>query len=94
MRVAKPELDAADMSGKLLGVLDIKELLIAEPLIQLKDFMVENVINLRCDCTMKAASSAFLRYGFRALPVVDENEVLQAVVPYREIIYLKHRMLE
>ena len=81
-------------TGKLLGVLDIKELLMAEPASRLKDLMVENVISLKCDCTMKEAETTFLRYGFRALPVVDENEVLQGVVPYRDIMYLKHRMLE
>ncbi len=83
-----------DESEKLLGVLDIKELLMAEPASKLKDLMVENVISLKCDCPMKEAASAFLRYGFRALPVVDENERLQGVVPYRDVMNLKHRMLD
>jgi Mg/Co/Ni transporter MgtE len=83
-----------DESEKLLGVLDIKELLIAEPASKLKDLMVENVISLKCDCTMKEASTAFLRYGFRALPVVDECDTLQGVVPYRDVMNLKHRMLD
>jgi len=56
--------------------------------------MVENVISLKCDSTMKEAASAFLRYGFRALPVVDGNDILQGVVPYRDVMNLKHRMLE
>lgn len=83
-----------DESGKLLGVLDIKELLMAEPTTMLKDLMVENVISLKCDSTMKEAASTFLRYGFRALPVVDDNEVIQGVVPYRDVMNLKHRMLD
>ncbi len=83
-----------DESGKLLGVLDIKELLIAEPASRLKDLMVENVISLKCDCTMKEAATAFLRYGFRALPVVDDSEIMQGVVPYRDVMNLKHRMLD
>ncbi len=83
-----------DESGKLLGVLDIKELLIAEPASKLKDVMVENVISLETDCTMKEAAAAFLRYGFRALPVVDESEILLGVVPYRDVMNLKHRMLD
>jgi len=83
-----------DESGKLLGVLDIKELLIAEPANKLKDLMVENVISLNCDSTMKEAAAAFLRYGFRALPVVDENEIIQGVVPYRDVMNLKHRLLD
>lgn len=83
-----------DDGGKLLGVLDIKELLIAEPASKLKDVMVENVISLKCDCTMKEAAAAFLRYGFRALPVVDSSEIIQGVVPYRDVMNLKHRMLD
>ena len=81
-------------NGKLLGVLDIKELLMADPTNMLKDVMVENVITLKCDSTMKEAASTFLRYGFRALPVVDDNEVIQGVVPYRDVMNLKHRMLD
>ena len=83
-----------DESEKLLGVLDIKEVLIADPASKLIDLMVDNVISLKCDSTMKEASSAFLRYGFRALPVVDDNHTLQGVVPYRDVMNLKHRMLE
>jgi magnesium transporter len=83
-----------DESGRLLGVLDIKELLMAEPASKLREMMVENVISLKSDSTMKEASMAFLRYGFRALPVVDENDFLQGVVPYRDVMNLKHRMLD
>ena len=83
-----------DEGGKLLGVLDIKELLLAEPATTLKDLMVENVISLKSNSTMKEASAAFLRYGFRALPVVDDNDVLQGVVPYRDVMNLKHRLLD
>jgi Mg/Co/Ni transporter MgtE len=83
-----------DGKGRLLGVLDIKELLVAEYTSKLKDLMVENVISLKCDSTMKEAAAAFLRYGFRALPVVDDNNVLQGVVPYRDVMNLKHRVLD
>lgn len=84
----------ADDAGKLLGVLDIKELLIAEPTSRVRDVMVENVITLKSDSTMKEAAAAFLRYGFRALPVVDDNGIMQGVVPYRDVMNLKHRVLD
>ncbi|MGA2170646.1 MAG: CBS domain-containing protein [Terracidiphilus sp.] len=83
-----------DEKDRLLGVLDIKELLMADLTSKLSELMVENVISLKCDSTMKEAASAFLRYGFRALPVVDGNDILQGVVPYRDVMNLKHRMLE
>lgn len=83
-----------DDAGKLLGIMDIKELLIAEPHSVVKDLMVENAIALDCDATMRQASALFLRYGFRALPVVDENGVILGVVPYRDVMNLKHRTLD
>ena len=83
-----------DESGRLLGVLDIKELLIADPASKLIELMTENVISLKCDSTMKEAAATFLRYGFRALPVVDVNDIIQGVVPYRDVMSLKHRMFD
>ncbi|SPE28389.1 CBS domain containing protein [Candidatus Sulfotelmatomonas gaucii] len=83
-----------DEKDRLLGVLDIKELLMADLTSKLSELMVENVISLKSDSTMKEAAAAFLRYGFRALPVVDDGDVLQGVVPYRDVMNLKHRMLD
>ena len=45
-------------------------------------------------CTMKEAADAFIRYGFRALPVTDENDTILGVVPYRDVMNLKHRILD
>jgi CBS-domain-containing membrane protein len=43
---------------------------------------------------MKRASDMFLRYGFRALPITDDNDKIIGVVPYRDVMNLKHRILE
>jgi len=43
---------------------------------------------------MKQASDMFLRYGFRALPITGENDVILGVVPYRDVMNLKHRILD
>ena len=83
-----------DGSGKLLGVVDIKEVFVAQDTERLKDLMVENVISLNKDATMKQAADMFLRYGFRALPITDENDIILGVVPYRDVMNLKHRILE
>ena len=79
---------------KLQGVIDIKELFMAADQDLLKDLMVKNVISLKPESTMKQASDAFIRYGFRALPVTDENGKILGVVPYRDVMQLKHRILE
>ena len=83
-----------DESNKLLGVIDMKQLFMAEDEELLKDLMVERVISLNPQSTMKQAADAFIRYGFRALPVTDENGIILGVVPYRDVMNLKHRMLD
>ena len=83
-----------DEKNKLLGVIDIKQLFMAEDEDLLKGLMVEHVISLNPDSTMKQAADAFIRYGFRALPVTDANDVILGVVPYRDVMNLKHRILE
>jgi CBS domain-containing protein len=81
-------------ADKLLGVLDIKEVFMADDSRLLRDLMIENVISLNPDSTMKQAANMFVRYGFRALPVTDEDEMILGVVPYRDVMQLKHRILE
>jgi magnesium transporter len=83
-----------DESGKLLGVIDIKEVFVAQDTERLQELMVENIISLDKDATMKQAADMFLRYGFRALPITDENDTILGVVPYRDVMNLKHRILE
>jgi CBS domain-containing protein len=83
-----------DESDRLLGVIDIKDMFAAEDDVPLKDLMVENVIALNADGTMKQASDMFLRYGFRALPIAGESDVILGVVPYRDVMNLKHKILE
>jgi Mg/Co/Ni transporter MgtE len=74
----------------LLGVIDLKELLMAEEEVVLKDIMTTKVISLNTDSTLKQASEMFARYGFRALPLVDAQGKMLGVVPYRDVMNLKH----
>ncbi|HYA24858.1 MAG TPA: CBS domain-containing protein [Terriglobales bacterium] len=83
-----------DTNEKLLGVIDIKQLFMAEDDELLKNLMVEHVISLNPESTMKQAADAFIRYGFRALPVTDVKDIILGVVPYRDVMNLKHRMLD
>ena len=76
--------------NKLLGVIDIKELLLAEPTALLQDVMTEDIISLKTDDTMKDAVRLFHRYGFRALPLADEDEKLLGVITYRDVMNLTH----
>jgi Mg/Co/Ni transporter MgtE len=56
--------------------------------------MVDNVITLNPGSTMKEALDLFIRYNFKALPVVGVNNVILGAVPCRDVMNVKHRVLE
>ncbi|HVO76746.1 MAG TPA: CBS domain-containing protein [Candidatus Bathyarchaeia archaeon] len=82
-----------DAENKLLGVIDIKELLMAKDTDKLGDIMTETIISLNPESTLKEASAMFARYGFRAIPVTDRNDKMLGVIHYRDVMNLKHRFL-
>jgi magnesium transporter len=77
--------------AKLLGVMDIKEILRADPSERLADKMMTNLVTLTMESTIKEATKLFARYSFRAIPIVDERGAIVGVVPYRDVMELKHR---
>lgn len=79
---------------RLAGVVDLKELLKADDKASLRDVMVENVISLSTGSTLKEAAQEFARYGFRALPVVDDENRLVGAIPYRDVMNLTHQFVE
>lgn len=83
-----------DEADTLLGVLDVKELLQADEPRHLRGIMIENVISLHSDSTLKEAQDLFKRYGFRALPVVDETNHITGVIPYRDVMNLTHYFID
>lgn len=76
----------------LLGVVDLRELLAAEPEQTLGDIMTEKVITLNPDETLSDAVDMFARYSFRAIPVTDSQERLMGVVSYHDIKGIKPRL--
>jgi magnesium transporter len=78
---------------KLLGVVDLRELLQARPEDTLESIMTPNVISLNPENTLLEATEMFSRYSFRAIPVTDENDTILGVIPYRDIMNLKHRFV-
>ena len=83
-----------DITGHLLGVIDVKELLQADDTKTLGDIMVFDYISLSPDSTLKEAKEMFNRYDFRALPVTDDENRIVGVVPYRDVMNLTHHFIE
>jgi Mg/Co/Ni transporter MgtE len=77
-----------DEENHLNGVLDINELLQADNQSKLSDIMTRNVIAVKPTTMRGGIEALFNRYHFRAIPVVDEHNVITGVV--REIdVFLK-----
>jgi len=83
-----------DPGDQVVGVANIKDLFMAGDKELLKDLMVENVITLNPGSTMKEALDLFNHYDFKALPVVGVNNVILGVVPCRDVMNVKRRVLE
>jgi CBS domain-containing protein/sporulation protein YlmC with PRC-barrel domain len=83
-----------DEQKHLLGVIDLKELLLADDKALLKDIMEDHVHTLDPDSTLKEATEKFNRYEYRAIPISDNDYVMQGCVTYRDIIGLEHRFVE
>jgi magnesium transporter len=81
-----------DAAGTLKGVVDLREIVAAEPGQTLGDLMTEHVIALPKDATLRQAVMLFERYNFRALPVIDENDHLLGAVLSRDLRALRPRL--
>jgi len=82
-------IDAADV---LKGVVDLRELVAADPQQTLGELMTEHVISLRPDASVGDASELFQRYDFRAVPIVDAQERLVGAVSSRDVRSIRSRL--
>lgn len=81
-----------DADDTLLGVTDVRELIMAEDDQTLAEIMTDNVVTLSPDDTLRDAVEMFERYSFRAIPIADANEKLISVVSFRDIKGIKPRL--
>ena len=72
--------------GTLKGVVDIRELIQNRSDESLRNIMTEQIVTLAPTDTLADAASEFSKYGFRALPMVDENRKLMGVVRYKDLL--------
>jgi len=78
-----------DEHDVLKGVVDIREVIAAEPEVTIAEIMTEHVISLPPDATLLDAEEIFERYDFRAVPVVDGAQHLLGAVTNRDIKSVK-----
>jgi magnesium transporter len=83
-----------DQGEQVVGVVDLKTLLLADEESLLRDIMTTSVVSLPPQSTLRDASEFFARYLFRVLPVIDEHGRILGVLPYRDVVALRHRFVK
>lgn len=69
-----------DLEERLVGVLSLRDLIIAPPETQVSDIMVRNVIHVYVDDHADRVAQVIGRYNLLAVPVIDEEEKLQGLI--------------
>lgn len=70
----------------LLGVVDLRELVLAKDEATLGDIMASPVVSAEADDVREDLAELFAKYHFRMLPVVDEKDNLLGVIHYNDIM--------
>ncbi|MGZ3577823.1 MAG: magnesium transporter MgtE N-terminal domain-containing protein [Syntrophales bacterium] len=70
----------------LLGVIDLRELILASDDAKLGDIMVEPVVTAEEDDVQDDLSEMFAKYHYRMIPVVDNQDNILGVILYNDIM--------
>jgi CBS domain-containing protein/sporulation protein YlmC with PRC-barrel domain len=92
LKAEAPNLDIIDYvyvvneEEMLLGVVSIRDLLTAHSHQSLSEILAPRVVSVKLDEDQNEVVEAFAKYGFRALPVVDEETRLKGVIGFRSVL--------
>ena len=75
-----------DDESKLLGIVNLRELLSNEIFTPLERIMAKRLITARPDDDAEDIADLFSKYGFRAIPVVDETDRMMGVVRFKALL--------
>jgi magnesium transporter len=75
-----------DDDGRLKGVVSLRNLLLNDENKFMAEIMNEQPISVQIDTRIRRVAKLFFKYNFEAIPVVDEDDMLQGIVSYRDVI--------
>ncbi len=79
-------LNVVDHHGRLVGVIGLRELVIADPNSRIAKIMKHDVIHVTTDTDQEDAARLMVRYDLAALPVVTEKGILAGVITYDDLM--------
>jgi len=75
-----------DEEEALQGVISIRDLLTAHSQRPLSEIQTPRVVSVKLDEDQNEVVDAFVKYGFRALPVLDDENRLRGVISFRSVL--------
>lgn len=75
-----------DRRGHLLGVLSMRDLILAKPARRLGEIMIPNVSALPATMDQEEVARLFDKYGYMAMPVVDARNRLVGIVTVDDVV--------
>ena len=73
---------------RLLGVLSLRELILADPGKRLDEIMERQVISVRPETGLREVAQTFTKYNLKALPVLDEGGELRGIITVDDVLNL------
>lgn len=75
-----------DKDNRLVGVLSLRDLLMARSTQRLRDIMITSPISVPADKDREEVAALFAKYGYLALPVVDAENRLLGIVTVDDVV--------
>jgi len=75
-----------DADGHLVGVLSLRNLILASPDARLRDLMVQSVVRTQIDSAPEEVAQLVSKYDLLSVPVVDAQNLLVGVVTVDDVI--------
>lgn len=69
-----------DGVGRLLGILSLRGLVLADPKKPVADIMIDRVITVNLKDSQDLCAQMVSKYNLLAIPVVDDNEIIHGIV--------------
>lgn len=79
-------LNVINQDRQLVGIVGLRDLVVAEPTTRVESFMDPDVVYVSTDTDQEDAARLMVRYDLAALPVVDDKEVLRGVITYDDLM--------
>ncbi len=75
-----------DDHNRLQGVVNLRQLIVSQPDTRIEDVMTRDVVSARPGMDQEEAANLLQHYRLRALPVVDDDEVIRGIITSDDII--------